>query len=126
MLSDLRISIRTLGRSPGFALIILAALALGIGANTAIFSIVNALLLHPAGIADPERVVAVRVRYDKLNLKNIVVSAPDLADVRRTHEIFAHAALLRQGDFNYTRGDTPQRLQGAQVRHGSCYDRRLL
>jgi len=115
MLSDLRISIRTLGRSPGFALIILAALALGIGANTAIFSIVNALLLHPAGIADPERVVAVRVRYDKLNLKNIVVSAPDLADVRRTREIFAHAALLRQGDFNYTRGDTPQRLQGAQV-----------
>jgi predicted permease len=115
MLSEARISFRTLARSPGFTSTAVAALALGIGANTAIFSIVNALLLHPAGIADPERVVAIRVHYDKLNLKNIGVSAPDLADVRNTRELFEHASLVRDEDFNYTGHDLPQRLQGSRV-----------
>ncbi len=115
MLSDLRIAFRTLQRSPGFALVAIAALALGIGANTAIFSIVNALLLHPAGIANPERVVAVRVRYVKLNLLSIGPSAPDLADVRDNRALFEHAALWNDMDFNYAGQDLPQRLQGAAV-----------
>lgn len=115
MLADLRIAFRTLKRSPGFAAVAVAALALGIGANTGIFSIVNALLLHPAGIADPERVVAVRVRYYKLNLRNIGPSAPDLADVRDDRSVFEHAALWDDADFNYSGHDLPQRLQGAVV-----------
>ena len=115
MLSDLRIAIRTLKRSPGFASVAVAALALGIGANTGIFSIVNALLLHPAGIAEPERVVAIRVRYYKLNLMSIGPSAPDLADVRDNRALFEHAALWSDADFNYTGQDLPQRLQGSAV-----------
>ena len=115
MLSDLRIAIRTLKRSPGFAFVAVAALALGIGANTGIFSIVNALLLHPAGIAEPERVVAIRVRYYKLNLMSIGPSAPDLADVRDNRTLFEHAALWSDADFNYAGQDLPQRLQGALV-----------
>src|SRR5579872_2068512 len=115
MLSDLRIALRTLKRSPGFASVAIAALALGIGANTGIFSIVNALLLHPAGIANPERVVAVRVRYVKLNLLSIGPSAPDLADVRDNRALFEHAALWNDMDFNYAGQDLPQRLQGAAV-----------
>jgi predicted permease len=115
MLSDLRIALRTLKRSPGFASVAIAALALGIGANTGIFSIVNALLLHPAGIAEPERVVAVRVRYYKLNLMSIGPSAPDLADVRDNRALFEHAALWSDADFNYAGQDRPQRLQGAAV-----------
>jgi predicted permease len=115
MLSAFRIALRTLKRSPGFAAVAIAALALGIGANTGIFSIVNALLLHPAGIADPGRVVAVRVRYNKLNLRSIGPSAPDLADVRDNRTLFEHAALWTEADFNYTGQDVPQRLQGALV-----------
>jgi predicted permease len=115
MLSDLRIAFRTLKRNTGFACVAIGALALGIGANTGIFSIVNALLLHPAGIADPERVVAIRVRYYKLNLRSIGPSAPDLADVRDHRELFEHAALWSEADFNYTGQDLPQRLQGAAV-----------
>jgi predicted permease len=115
MRSDLRIALRTLKRSPGFAAVAIAALALGIGANTGIFSIVNALLLHPAGIADPERVVAIEASYNKLNLRNIGVSAPDLRDVRDRRALFEHAALWSEGDFNYTSQDLPQRLQGALV-----------
>jgi predicted permease len=115
MLSDLSIALRTLKRSPGFASVAIAALALGIGANTGIFSIVNALLLHPAGIANPERVVAIRVRYYKLNLMSIGPSAPDLADVRDTRTLFEHAALWNDADFNYAGQDLPQRLHGALV-----------
>ncbi len=67
MLSNLRFACRTLTKSPGFALTSVAALALGVGANTAIFSLVNQLLLNPPGISNPDRIVAVRVKYDKFD-----------------------------------------------------------
>jgi predicted permease len=115
MISDIRFALRSLAKSPGFALTSVAALALGIGANSAIFSLVNQLLLNPPGISNPERIVAVRAKYDKLNLKSIAVSVPDFADVRNSTQIFAHAALMQEGDFNYTGGEIPERLQGANV-----------
>ena len=64
MLSDLRVAWRTLRKMPGFTVTAATALALGIGANAAIFSLVNQVLLNPAGISQPGRVVALRVRYD--------------------------------------------------------------
>lgn len=102
-------------RTPGFSLVVVLTLALGIGANTAIFSVINGLLFHPAGISHPERLVAIRVKYDKLNLKSIVISAPDFVDVRDSRQVFSTAALMSRGDFNYTAGDLPERLQGARV-----------
>src|SRR6202049_1392620 len=115
MLSDIRCPCRTLAKSPGFALTSIAALALGIGANSAIFSLVNQLLLNPPGFANPQRIVAVRAKYDKLSLKSIPLSVPDFADIRNSAQIFGHAALMGEGDFNYTGGDVPERLQGANV-----------
>src|SRR6266567_1688799 len=115
MFSNIRFACRGLINSPGFALTSIAALALGVGANTAIFSLVNQLLLNPAGISDPDRIVAVRAKYDKLGLKSIPLSAPDFADVRNSTRIFARAALMGGGDFNYTGGELPERLQGASV-----------
>jgi hypothetical protein len=82
MISALRITCRTLAKSPAFSLTAIAALALGIGANTAIFSVVNQVLLNPAGVSHPERIVALRVKYDKLALKSIPVSVPDFSDVQ--------------------------------------------
>jgi len=93
----------------------IAALALGVGANTAIFSLVNQLLLNPPGISNPDRMVAVRAKYDKLGLKNIPLSARDFADVRDSTQIFSNAAMMGEGDFNYTGGELPERLQGASV-----------
>src|SRR5437764_6450941 len=115
MFSDIRFACRTSAKSPGFALTSVAALALGIGANSAIFSLVNQLLLNPPGFSTPERIVAVRAKYDKLSLKSIPLSAPDFADIRNSTQIFGHAALMGEGDFNYTGGDVPERLQGASV-----------
>jgi len=112
---DSRFAVRTLLKTPGYTVVALATLALGIGANTAIFSVVNQVLLNPAGIAHPERVVSLRVRYDKLALHNIGVSIPDFADVLHSTQQFESAALIQQGDFNYTGSTVPERLRGASV-----------
>ena len=115
MPTDLRFACRTLAKSPGFTITAVAALALGIGANTAIFSVVNEVLLNPGGIREPGRVVSERVKYDKLALKSIGVSAPDFADLAKSTQIFESAALLDEADYNYTGSGMPQRLQGAAV-----------
>ncbi len=65
---DIRFGVRMLVKKPGFTVIAVLTLALGIGANTAIFSVVNGLLLHPAGVPHPEQVLAIRVSYEKLDL----------------------------------------------------------
>jgi predicted permease len=115
MWSDFRYAARTLMKSPVFALTAIAALALGIGANTAIFSVFNGLMLHPVGVSGPDRVVVVQVKYDKLNLKSIPLSVPDFADVRSGSAVFSSAAAETDADYSYTGGDWPQRLQGAKV-----------
>src|SRR6516165_528340 len=115
MWSDSRYAARTLVRSPVFTLTAIAALALGIGANTAIFSVFNGLMLHPAGVSGPDRVVVAQAKYDKLNLKSIPLSVPDFADVRSGSAVFSSAAAETDADYSYTGGDWPQRLQGAQV-----------
>ena len=115
LLQDFRYALRMLVKAPGFTVVAVLTLALGIGANTAIFSVVNGLLLHPHGIAHPERLVAIRARYEKLNLKNIVISAPDYTFVRDNTKTFAAAAIENQSDFNYATGSWPLRLRGARV-----------
>jgi putative ABC transport system permease protein len=115
LVSDLRYGLRTLAKNPGFAAVAVLTLALGIGANTAIFSVVNGLLLHPAGIPHADRLVAVRAKYVKLNLKSISLSVPDFADARDSKQVFAAAAIGNSADFNYTGGDFPERLLGAAI-----------
>jgi predicted permease len=115
VLCDLKYGVRRLTKSPGFTIVAALTLALGIGANTAIFSVVNGLFLHPAGIPEPDRLLAVRVKYDKLNLKDIVISPTDYADVRDAKQVFSSAAIMTESDFSYSASDLPERLLGAQV-----------
>lgn len=113
--NDSRYAVRALLKTPAYSLVALATLALGIGANTAIFSVVNQILLNPTGVSNPQRIAALRVKYDKLALRNIGVSIPDFADVLHSTQQFESAALIDQGDFNYTGSAIPERLRGASV-----------
>ncbi|HZQ55192.1 MAG TPA: ABC transporter permease [Bryobacteraceae bacterium] len=108
-------AIRTLAKDAGFSLAVLLSLVLGIGANAAIFSVVNGLLFHPAGTEHPETLVAPRVNYKKLGLDRISMSATDFADVRASRQIFSKAALEVPDSFTYNGGDSPRRLEAALV-----------
>jgi predicted permease len=112
---DLRYAVRNLVRTPGYTAVAVATLALGIGANTSIFSVVNQILLNPTGVEQPERVVSLHVNYKKLALLKIGVSATDFADVRNSPQLFESASLIQQNDFNYTASAMPERLRGAAV-----------
>ncbi|PYT19374.1 MAG: hypothetical protein DMG59_00605 [Acidobacteria bacterium] len=115
MRSDLRYAFRVLLKSPGFALTAVLALALGIGANTAIFSAVNSILYHPPGISDAERVVTIRINYEQLKLKEIGNSVMDFKDARDQKDVFSAVATGTMRSYNYATSDSPVRLLGAQV-----------
>ena len=112
---ELRFGIRRLAKTPGFTIIAVLTLAVGIAANTAIFSVINGLFFHPAGVSDPEGLLAIRAKYDKLNLKSIAVSLPDFANVRDGKQMFSSAAVATTGDYNYVGNGMPERLLGANV-----------
>lgn len=116
MLGDFRIAARSLIRDPWFTILAAGSLALGVGANTAIFSILNSLLLHPPGVVEPERLVTVRVKYDKIShLGNISNSGPDFLSARDQKDTFSSVAAMQPGNLNYTEGDRPERLVSARV-----------
>lgn len=118
LVHDFRYAGRNLWRSPGFTMLVVAIMALGIGGNTAVFSLVNQLLLHPPGISEPQRIVVLRSKYDKLNLDFELASPPALADALANKKIFQHAGAARPASFNYANGTAPLRLQGTAVSAG--------
>jgi predicted permease len=111
---EIRIAFRSLRRAPTFALLSIATLALAIGANSAIFSAVNALLFRPPGIAEPSRLAVIRSQYTKLNLNSLVISYDDYQQVDSA-KIFSSIALAKSTDMTYTGGAVPQRLAGLRV-----------
>src|SRR5438046_10667483 len=107
---ELRYSLRLLRKTPGFTAIAVLTLALGIAANTAIFSVMNALFFHPAGVSDAERVLAVRAKYDKLALKSIELSLADFVNVRDSKEVFSSAAVDIAAGYHYAGNGVRERL----------------
>jgi putative ABC transport system permease protein len=113
---DLRYGARMLVRNPGFTLIAVITLALGIGANTAIFSVVNAVLLRPLPFNDPERVVMVWNRGAKAaGGDRTPLAVADLLDWRAQSRSFAEIGAFQNITFSYTGGDSPERVQAAGV-----------
>src|SRR3954464_11084227 len=80
LLRDLRHAVRNLLRTPGFALVTILTLALGIGANTAIFSVVNAVILRPMGYPDPDRLVFISSQFPKMGFDQFWVSPPEFLE----------------------------------------------
>ncbi|MBS1812976.1 MAG: ABC transporter permease, partial [Acidobacteria bacterium] len=113
LFSDLRYGVRMLFRKPGVTVIAILALALGIGANTAIFSVVHALLLKPFPFPELERIVAVWDESQR-NPHN-EVSVGNYLDWRAQSESYEHLALYRWWGVNLTSNGNPERMQGFLV-----------
>jgi putative ABC transport system permease protein len=114
-MSDLRFAFRQLIKSPGFAAVAIVTLALGIGANTAIFSVVNSVLLSPLPFRDPNRLVIIRETNQQKGITKNTVSLPDALDWKAQSRSLDDVALLGGWNFNLTDVEEPERIQGALV-----------
>jgi predicted permease len=114
---DIRYGLRVLLRNPGFALIAVLTLALGIGANTAIFSVVEGVLLAPLPFDEPERLVF--VWQNNLTLKHLInVSYPDFLDWQHSARSFQQMAAFSWHDRDLTSPGTPEHLNGKEISSG--------
>src|SRR5580658_7899437 len=111
------LAIRTLARSPGFAFVVILTLALGIGANTAIFSVVEAVVLAPLPFHESDRLVVVPEYFQALK-RELYVSYPDFLDWQRTARSFQQMVGVRSQGFDLTSPGMPEHLNGKQISAG--------
>lgn len=114
-LKDLRYSIRRLTRAPGFAAIVVLTLALGIGANSAIFSVVNGVLLRPLAYREPAQLVTVEHFYASLNNLEAPISVPGFRDYSARQHIFQSTAAQTGWAPSLTGKGDPARIQGTRA-----------
>ncbi len=114
-LHDLRYAIRLQRKNPGFTIVAVIALALGIGANTAIFSVVNTVLLRPLPYKDPERLVMVWEEATKAGYPQDTPAAANFVDWRDQNQVFEGMAAMDVTSFNLTGSGDPERLEGRRV-----------
>jgi len=112
---DLRYAVRSLRTHPGFTAVVLATLALGIGANAAIFSVVNAVLLRPLPYEGADRIVVVWGDLHRPGVNEIPASAGEYVDYRDRSHAFDQVAVYDTAGFNLTGGGEPERVDGAIV-----------
>jgi len=113
LIEDVRYGLRMLRKNPGFTAIALLTLALGIGANTAVFSIVNGVLLNPLPFPDPDKLVV--LFESKPNFKEGSISYPNFLDWQRGNHAFSSIAAYRPDSFSLTGDREPQQVQGKMV-----------
>src|ERR1044071_5783232 len=115
LLQDIRFGLRMLLKSPSVSIVATIALALGIGANTAIFNVVNAVLLRPLPFPDSDSLVAVFETNPERGLQRGSHSYPNFMDVRAQSTVFEHMCSYHGGDFIMTGRGEPARLEGQVV-----------
>ena len=113
--ADVRYAFRTLRRNPGFAIVVLLTLALGIGANAAIFSVVNGVLLRPLPYRDADRLMVIWGDLRRPGVNQIPASAGEYLDYRDRSHAFEQVAAYDTVGFNLTGGGEPERVEGAVV-----------
>jgi len=116
MLADFRFALRLLRKSPGFTLIAVLTLALGIGANTAIFTVFDAILLKPLPFAKPEQLV--RIYNSGPQLDDAPISPANFLDWQQQNRVFQEIAAYTGNVFTMLGGEVPERLTGARVSAG--------
>ena len=117
MWQDTRIAIRVLRRSPSFACAAIGTLALSIGANTAIFSVVHAALVKPLPYPEPENLVAIAFQVPTLQSRfpTVAIRPVDFEELRRSNDVFSELSAVRDRNFNLTGSGEPERLYGARA-----------
>src|SRR6266404_7245967 len=115
MLSEIKVALRGLARSPGFTVIAIVTLALAIGANGAVFSLINALLVRPLPYQEPSRIVLIWEQFATQGLDRIPVSPPEYLDLEKEFQSGTGLAAFNYQAFNLGGGDVPERISGAVV-----------
>jgi putative ABC transport system permease protein len=115
LLQDLRYGVRMMLKKPGVTAIALITLALGIGANSTIFSVVNGVLLRPLAYRDSDRLVMIWGNFSRLNIERLTAKAAEYEDYRAQNQIFDQVAAFDNQSFNLTSADQAERLMGARV-----------
>src|ERR1700728_257502 len=113
---DVRFGVRALRKNPGFAIVAVLTLALGIGANTAIFSVVESAVLAPLPYPQPDRLV--RVSESRPNLKQMDISHPDFQDWQRNARSFEQMAAFTWREYDLTSPGVAEHLDGMEVSSG--------
>src|SRR5271163_271121 len=111
LLQDVRYGWRMLVKKPGFTIVAVLTLALGVGANTAIFSIVNAVLLRPLPYPDPDGLVRVYFNEPGVALRDVRFSKPELDDLQSRSGVFEDVTPIFEGSENLTGAKQPERLE---------------
>ncbi len=112
---DVRHGLRMLRRSPGFTAVAVLTLALGIGANTAIFSIVNGVILRPLGYPQPDRLMYLTTQFPTMGFTEFWVSPPEYMEFRELNRSFSSVGAFTTGEANLISGDRPIRVRTANV-----------
>jgi putative ABC transport system permease protein len=112
---DIRLAARGLLRAPAFAAVTILTLALGIGANTAIFSIVNGVILRPLGYPKPEQLMYLTTQFPAFGFDQFWVSPPEYFEFRELNQSFASVGAYTTGEVNLSAGDRPLRVRSASV-----------
>src|SRR2546423_179506 len=115
LLQDMRYALRVLRKSPGFTIVAVLSLALGVGANTAIFSIVNAVLLRSLPFSHPERLVKIVASNRGVGARDIGLSVPEFDDLRSRAGVFDQVTAIQGGPTNLTGAEHPQHLELLEV-----------
>jgi predicted permease len=115
LFQDMRYGLRLLWKSPGFTIVAVLSLALGVGANTAIFSIVNAVLLRSLPFSHPDRLVKIVANNRGVGAQDIGLSVPELDDLRTRAGVFDQVTATLGGPTNLTGGERPQHLEILEV-----------
>jgi predicted permease len=115
LLQDMRYGLRVLWKSPGFTIVAVLSLALGVGANTAIFSIVNAVLLRSLPFSHPERLVKIVASNSGVGARDIGLSVPEFDDLRSRAGVFDQVTAIQGGPTNLTGAERPQRFELLEV-----------
>jgi len=115
LVSELRHAVRLVRRSPGFAVGAVLTLALGIGAATAVFTVVNTLLLRPLPYREPDRLVRITVDLDGRQARDVGIAVPELFDLAQRGDVFEQVSGVFPINVNLSGTDEPERVEGQLV-----------